>query len=124
MSDEQLETNGYDADALIGFVQRIESLQSEIDQEAAEFKERCAPFREDMKQVRREAHDAGIGKQEFAAVIRRRRLEHKAAHAGDALDLAQRANYAAYLESLERLAEQVGPLGVAAAEHARARVGA
>jgi uncharacterized protein (UPF0335 family) len=118
--NEPLRSNGYDPEALALFVKRIERLQADIDIVMAEAKEECAPIREDIDQVRREAHDAGIGKKELATVIRKRRLEYKAAHVGDKLDLAERANYREMIETLERLAEQMGPLGEAALDRARA----
>lgn len=113
-------TNGTDPEEIMNFVKRIENLQADLDDIAALAKENAAPVREDMASVRREAHDAGIGKKEFAALIRKRRYELKANHAGDSLDLAQRANLEAMLESLDRLAEQLGPIGEAARDHARA----
>jgi hypothetical protein len=112
--------NGFDPDQLAAFVGRIEDLQGQIDMINLEARERAQPFRDDIAQVKRKANDAGISRTEFAAVLRQRRLEQKAADVPDSLDLAQRANFQQMIECLDRLAEQVGPLGEAARDHARA----
>lgn len=121
MADEQeVSSNGFDPESALKFVRRIENIQIEIDEIMTEAAERAQPLREDIAAVKREAQDAGVGKKELGAIIRKRRLEYKAAHAGDSLDLAQRANFEAMIESLERLAEEIGPLGEAARDRARA----
>jgi hypothetical protein len=112
--------NGFDPDQLAEFVGRIEDLQGQIDMINLEARSRAQPFRDDIAQVKRKANDAGINRTEFAAVLRQRRLEQKAANVPDSLDLAQRANFQQMIECLDRLAEQVGPLGEAARDHARA----
>jgi uncharacterized protein (UPF0335 family) len=120
MANEEIRTNGFDPDQLMDFVRRIERIQDDLDTMAAQFKDECAPLKADIAAVKTEAADAGIGKKEFAAIIKRRRHLHKADHVVDKLDLGQRAFYEQMIESLERLAEQVGPLGEAALERARA----
>jgi uncharacterized protein (UPF0335 family) len=123
MADKQPETpatNGFDPAALQAYVDRIENLQAEIDDIAFEAREKTQPLREDIAAVKREAVDAGLGRTELAAVIRKRRLEHKSAHVGDSLDLAERSNFEQYMASLDRLAEQMGPLAEAARDRARA----
>jgi uncharacterized protein (UPF0335 family) len=112
--------NGFDPDQLADFVTRIENIQEDIDAINFEARERTQPLREDIATVKREATDHGIGRTELAAVLRKRRLEHRAAHVSDSLDLAEQANFEEMIASLERLAEQVGPLGEAARDHARA----
>jgi hypothetical protein len=122
MSDDHFEPrdNGFDSDALNSFVARIESIQAGIDELALDYRERAQPLREDIAGLKREAVDAGIGRTELAAVLRKRRLEYKAAHVADSLDLAERANFEEMMTCLERLAEQVGPLGEAARDRAKA----
>lgn len=117
--DEQT-SNGFDPAELQAYVDRIESLQAEIDDIAFEAREKTQPLREDIATVKREAVDAGLGRTELGAVLRKRRLEHKAAHVQDSLDLAERANFEQYMASLDRLAEQMGPIAEAARDHARA----
>jgi uncharacterized protein (UPF0335 family) len=117
---EEPRDNGFDPDQLAEFIGRIENIQSEIDEINFEARERTSPLRQDIVAVKREATDHGIGRTELAAVLRKRRLEHRAAHVSDSLDLAERANFEEYVASLERLAEQIGPLGEAARDHARA----
>ena len=120
MKDEETpHTNGIDSEAVLNFVQRVEAVQAGIDAISQRAKEDKAPYYEDLKMIRREVRHEGIPYKEFLAVIRRRRLEAKAAAIGENLDIAERANYAEMLESLERLAAQVGPLGEAALERAR-----
>jgi hypothetical protein len=118
--NEPLRSNGFDPEALAGFIKWVESLQAQIDELALEYKEKAAPYREKIAEIKREAQDQGIPKAELAAVLRKRRLEYKAAHVGDKLDLAERANFNEMIESLERLAAEMGPLGEAALDRARA----
>lgn len=118
--DTEPRDNGFDPEALRGFVGRIENIQAEIDELALDYREKAQPLREDIATIKREAVDVGIGRTELAAVLRKRRLEHRAAHAGDSLDLAERARFEEMMNCLERLAEQVGPLGEAARDRARA----
>jgi hypothetical protein len=120
MNEMPERTNGFDPDELMGFVGRIENVQAEIDELALAYREKAQPLREDIATLKREAVDAGIGRTELAAVLRQRRLEYKAAHVPDSLDLAERANFEEMIASLERLAEQVGPLGEAARDRAKA----
>jgi hypothetical protein len=117
---EEIRDNGFDPDQLADFVARIEYCQGQIDEINLAAREKTTPLREDIAGLKREATDEGIGRTELAAVLRKRRLEHRAAHVVDSLDLAERANFAEMLMSLERLAEQIGPLGEAARDHARA----
>jgi len=117
--DEQ-RNNGFDPDQLAEIVGRIENIQGAIDDINFEARERTQPLREDITALKRQATDYGIGRTELAAVLRKRRLEHRAGHVSDSLDLAERANFEEMISSLERLAEQVGPLGEAARDHARA----
>jgi uncharacterized protein (UPF0335 family) len=117
---EEPRGNGFDPDQLAHFIGRIESIQGEIDAINFEAREKTTPLREDIAAVKREATDHGIGRSELAAVLRKRRLEHRAAHVADSLDLAERANFEEMISSLERLAVEVGPLGEAARDHARA----
>jgi hypothetical protein len=83
-------------------------------------REEADPVRQDIAAVKREAVDQGIGKRELAAVLKRRRLEGQAARADEHLDLEQKANFEAMIAALERTAEQMGPLGQAALDQARA----
>jgi hypothetical protein len=117
---EEPRDNGFDPDQLADFIARIEGIQGDIDEINFEAREKTTPLREDIAAVKREAVDAGIGRTELAAVLRKRRLEHRAAHVSDSLDLAERANFEEMIASLDKLAAEVGPLGEAARDHARA----
>jgi hypothetical protein len=113
-TDPEPRDNGFDPDQLAGFVGRIEGLQADIDEINLAAREATTPLRKYIGNVKREATDAGIGRTELTAVLRRRRLEHRAAHVADGLDLSERARFDEMLECLERLALQMGPLGRAA----------
>jgi hypothetical protein len=115
---EEPRGNGFDPDQLSDFVTKIEYCQSKIDEITAAAREKAAPLRDDIVDLKREASDVGIGRIELAAVLRKRRLEHRAAHVSDSLDLAERANFEEMISSLERLAEQLPGLGEAARDHA------
>lgn len=112
--------NGYDPEAVNAFIDRIEALQAEIDLEAEQYKERCAPLRFDISVVKKEVKGAGINLNAFNAIVKRRRLEQKAARIDATLDMAELSFYREMTESLERLAAQLPGLGEAALERHRA----
>lgn len=120
MSDESARSNGVDPEALRSFVERIENLQGEIDEITQRANEEKAPLRADIGEVKTEAKDQGINIKALNAILKRRRLERQAAMASVNLDIAERAFFEEMMESLERLAEEIGPLGQAALERARA----
>jgi hypothetical protein len=110
--------NGFDPDQLAEFIGRIEYLQTEIDNINFDARVKTTPLREDIAAIKREAVDAGLGRTELSAVLRQRRFKHRAEHVSDSLDLSERANFEQMIECLDKLAEQVGPLGQAARDHA------
>jgi nucleotide-binding universal stress UspA family protein len=68
-----LRGNGFDKAMVQSFMERIGAVQTNIDEIMAAAKEECAPLREDIAAIKREAHDAGIPRMEFNAVITERR---------------------------------------------------
>ena len=60
------------------FIERIESVQGEINDIMAEAKARCEPKREDIKAIKKEAADTGIQRRPFNAVLAVRKAEAKA----------------------------------------------
>ena len=117
------QTNGYDPEELFGFVCRVQTVQLEIDRIMAAAREEASPLRDDIAAIKREAADAGVQKTEFAAVLKKRRLEARIDEIPSKFDLEQRANYEAMIESLERLADELPGLGEAARDQARAAHG-
>lgn len=70
--------NELEADKIASFVSRIENLHKDLDTERAEYMNRCAAIREDIKEVLGEAKDAGLSKGAVKAVVKIRELERKA----------------------------------------------
>lgn len=60
------------------FLKRIESIQGDIDKIRADATEECAPHYEDIKEIKQEAHDAGIPRREFNVLIAQRKLLRRA----------------------------------------------
>ena len=106
-----LRGNGYDSEQVQAFVERIENLQDEIDEVMAQAKEDCEPHRADIKAVKDEAHDAGIPKREFNAIIAKRRALRRAEAFRRKLDEEQQNNFDQLEKSLGMLADT--PLGKA-----------
>ncbi len=106
-------SNGYNATQLQGYVDRIRSCQSEIDAIMANAQDACAPHRDDIAAIKKEAAEAGFSKTEFATVLRKLRLEDKLEAVDAKLDEEQKTNYELMIEALDGLAGT--PLGDAAA---------
>lgn len=75
---EALRGNGFDPEKTRSFVERIEELQAEIDDIMAKAKDEAAPLREDIGEVKKEAHESGLPRKELNAAISKRRLLKKA----------------------------------------------
>lgn len=71
-------SNVFDGTKVPDFVSRVENLQGEIDAIMEAAKSECAPLREDIGEVKKEAHEAGIPRKELNAKIQERRLLSKA----------------------------------------------
>ena len=106
-------TNGYNATQLQSFIDRIRSCQSEIDSIMANAQDACAPHRDDIAAIKKEAAEAGFSKTEFATVLRKLRLEDRLEVVAAKLDEDQKTNYELMIEALDGLAGT--PLGDAAA---------
>lgn len=85
--------DGYDPNMVSNFVQRIESVQAEIDEIAQKAKDEQAPHRDDIKEIKREAADAGLPRKELNAIIQQRKLERKAAGVPENLTEEQREQF-------------------------------
>ena len=89
-------------------VDRIEVLQKAIEFEQGVCAETCAPMREDIAEVWKEAKDAGLPVKAMRAYVRVRTAQRKAIAKLEPQDR----------EAYENLREALGPLGAAAAERA------
>ena len=85
--------NGYDSDAVKGFVDRIENVQDEIDETMNAAKEECAPLREDIAQIKKEAHDAGLPLRELNMAITKRRAMRRIDAMREKLSGEQKDNF-------------------------------
>jgi uncharacterized protein (UPF0335 family) len=96
------------------FLDRIMGVYGDIDTVMNEAKRKCAPHREDIKQIKKDANEAGFSAKELNALVRKERLERKIAAIPDEFDDEQKERYEDMLHALGELAEL--PLGQAAAE--------
>lgn len=112
--------NGYDGAKLETYVKRYMNLQKECADIMDAAKAECQPLRDDQKEVRKEAAEAGFEKGAFDAVLARYRLEDRIKRIPNKLDEDERENYEQMLHALGKTAETLGPLGEAALEHAQA----
>lgn len=95
------------------FVERIETLEADIDKETTDFKDTVlAPLKSDVKSVYDEAKAAGLTKKSIKAVITARKKERQALDAREKLDIADRDTFDNIRLKLGDLAEL--PLGKAA----------
>lgn len=104
------------SDTATGYVERIETLDAEIDEIMAAAREKCQPIKDDRKVIFKEAADNGIAKKPLAAVIRKRRLARRAEALRDMLSDEQAETYDSILHALGDLADL--PLGKAALDKA------
>lgn len=111
-----LRGNGFDKEAVEGFVSRIENLNGDLATEKSEFMTRCKTIRGDIKDVFDEAKGAGIPKKELKRVIKRRALENKIENLREELEGDEQHNYDMLLHALGHLADT--PLGGAALQAA------
>jgi len=108
--------NGYDPEAVKGFVDRIENLNGDLATMKGEFMAECKVVHGDIKSVLDEAKNAGIPKKELKQAIKRRALTLKIGELRDELEGEQVDNYDAILLALGDIADT--PLGRAAASKA------
>lgn len=87
------------------FLERIESVQADIDKIKADAAEECAPLYDDIASIKREAHDAGIPRREFNSLISERKLLKKAEALRASLSEDQQHNFDQMKLALGDLAE-------------------
>lgn len=86
---------------LKSFVERIENVQADIDAIAEAKKEEQAPLRDDMKELKREAADAGIARKELNSILAQRKDLKKAQARRSKLDEDQQATFDSYIGDLK-----------------------
>lgn len=96
---------------LRSFLDRAKELQAEIDAIMDKAKLACEPHREDMKELKTEASEAGFAAKEFATLVRKERLEGKIERIAENLDDDQKERFEDMLSALGALADL--PLGMA-----------
>lgn len=113
---------GINGEQLAEFIEAIDAEQARIDAIMAKAQEDCAPMRDEIAKIKKNAAEAGLPKTEFATVLRARRLDALRAKVADKLDKDQRSNYDRMQEALGEFSEL--PLGQAAMASAAAADGA
>lgn len=103
----QIAANTLEGRAL-AMAERIENLQLQIEDEQDRCKEHCAPMREDIAEIWKEAKDGELPIKAMRAFVRVRAAQRKAMK-----PLLQHER-----DAYERLREALGPLGAAAADRA------
>lgn len=104
---------------LRNFLDRIHEVQSNIDAVMNKAKLACEPHREDIKEICREASEAGFSAKEFKTLVRKERLDHRLENIAENLDDAQKERFEDMLAALAVLKEQMGDLGAAALDAAQ-----
>lgn len=106
-------TNGFDAEKVGPYVDRIENLQDEIDGIMLEAREKCEPLRADIAGIKKDSREEdSIPARELNSVIRKRRLLRKADGVRESLSEEQQQNFDDMEKALGMLADT--PLGGAA----------
>lgn len=94
-------SNGFDGKRLLSFVERVEECQGEIDGIMNNAKDACAPHRDDIAAIKKEAAEAGFSKTEFATILRKRRLEVKVKTVDAKLDEDQKEVFDMMMHALD-----------------------
>lgn len=81
------------------YAKRVENLQAEIDEIMAKAQDECAPLREDITRVKKDAHEAGLPRKEFNAILRKRRLERQTEAIREGLSDNEKDNFDAITEA-------------------------
>lgn len=107
-------TNALKPDQVKPFVDRVEQSQADIDAIMEKARKNCQPFRDGIKEIIKEAAEAGLEKKIFRAVISKRRKLRNAEAAYDHLDMIQKDGAVSIEAALGPFIDT--PLGQAAAQ--------
>ena len=92
----------------MALIERINKLQTQLYDEQDRYKEACAPIREDIKEIWKEAKDAALPVPAMRAYVRMSNTQWQA--------MAKLTDHE--IEVYKSLCDSMGPLGRAAAEKA------
>lgn len=98
---------------LQGFLDRILAVHGDIDEIMGNAKLACSSYRQDIKQIKKEANEAGFAAKELNTLVKMKRLEDQIDHIADEFDPEQKERFEDMLHALGELADL--PLGEAAA---------
>ena len=101
-----------DGAKLRGYLDRVRNVQKEIDKIMDRAKLDAGAYRDDLKELKREANEAGFARREFNAICRKARLEDRIEHIADGFDEDAKQRYDDMVASLGEYADT--PLGRAA----------
>lgn len=114
-------TNGIDEALLNRLVKEVEDKRLEIKARMREASDECQPLRDEIAAIIKEAAENGMPKRSFGCILKERKHLYEAAHASDSLNDHAKAAYDEMKVKLQKLADELGPLGEAArAAHAAA----
>lgn len=88
-----LRGNGYDAEKVKGFVSEIEEAQDEIDKIMDAAKDDCVEYRDQIADIKKAAHDAGLPRRELNMAIAKRRAMRRIDAMRSKLDDEQKDNF-------------------------------
>lgn len=110
--------NGFDPDKVLNFVERIENLHQDLAVKKGEFMSECRLIHDDVKEVLKEAKNAGIPKKSLKAVVKKRQLTRDIDDLRDDLEGEDQDSYDQLLSALGDFRNT--DLGGAAADRAAA----
>lgn len=105
-------TSTFDPKKAPDFVKRFENVQAQIDEIMAAARDEAAPLYEDLDQIKKEAHEAGLPRKELNSLISKRKALRKADGVRAKLTKEQQDNFDAMEKEMGGFAET--PLGGAA----------
>lgn len=111
---EAIRGNGYDKVMTQEFVDHIEECQATIDEIMQAARDKCAPIREDINGIKKDAHEKGLPRRELNAVLSKRRALAKADAIREKLSDEQKDSFDQIEQALGMLSDL--PLGIAAIE--------
>jgi uncharacterized protein (UPF0335 family) len=110
--------NGFDPAIANSFIERCERLYSGIDTLKGEFMQQCKTVHDDVKEVLKEAKNAGIPKKAMKSVLKQRKLERDIEDIRTDLEGDDQDSFDQLVVALGKFAET--DLGAAAASRAAA----
>lgn len=120
-AEPEAAANGIDDELLERLVKAVEDNRAEIRAIMREASDSCQPLRDDIAGIIKEAAENGMQKRAFNAILKRRKHLYEAEHASDSLNDHAKASFDEMKAKLEKLADELGPLGAAARDaHAAA----